>query len=113
MLPILSNKAHLSSCLAAKLRLDHVGSYQRFAESLAVARPGQHADDRVYMRAYLSIKRETLNAVTPFKLKSGCFRASDKLIAYLTTSAFVRVNEVQKARERLSAMGARIKTLTA
>lgn len=44
----------------------------------------------IYTRADPSIKREALDAVTPPKLKSGRFRASDKLIASLTTSSFMR-----------------------
>jgi integrase/recombinase XerD len=44
----------------------------------------------IYTRADPSIKLETLDAVTPPKLRSGRFRASDKLIASLTTSAFMR-----------------------
>lgn len=44
----------------------------------------------IYTRADPSIKREALDAVTPPKLKSGRFRASDKLIASLTTRSFMR-----------------------
>ena len=44
----------------------------------------------IYTRADPSIKREALDAVTPPKLKSGRFRASDKLIASLTTPSFMR-----------------------
>jgi site-specific recombinase XerD len=52
-----------------------------------------HADmqtTEIYTRADPSIKREALDAVTPPKLKSGRFRASDKLIASLTTPSFMR-----------------------
>ena len=44
----------------------------------------------IYTRADPSIKREALDAVTSPKLKSGRFRASDKLIASLTTPSFMR-----------------------
>jgi site-specific recombinase XerD len=44
----------------------------------------------IYTRADPSIKREALDAVTPPRLKSGHFRASDKLIASLTTPYFMR-----------------------
>jgi integrase/recombinase XerD len=44
----------------------------------------------IYTRADPSITREALDAVTPPKLKSGRFRASDKLIASLTTRSFMR-----------------------
>ncbi len=44
----------------------------------------------IYTRAGPSIKRETLDAVTPPKLRSGRFRASDKLIAPLTPRTFMR-----------------------
>jgi integrase/recombinase XerD len=44
----------------------------------------------IYTRADPSIKLETLDAVTPPKLRSGRFRASDKLIASLTTRPFMR-----------------------
>lgn len=44
----------------------------------------------IYTRADPSIKREALDAVTPPKLKSGRFHASDKLIASLTTPSFMR-----------------------
>jgi integrase/recombinase XerD len=44
----------------------------------------------IYTRADPSIKREALDAVTPPKLKSGRFRATDKLIASLMTSSFMR-----------------------
>jgi site-specific recombinase XerD len=44
----------------------------------------------IYTRADPSIKREALDAVTPPKLKSGRFRATDKLIASLATPAFMR-----------------------
>jgi len=44
----------------------------------------------IYTRADPSIKREALDAVTPPKLRSGRFRASDKLIASLTNPSFMR-----------------------
>jgi site-specific recombinase XerD len=44
----------------------------------------------IYTRADPSIKREALDAVTPPRLKSGRFRASDKLIASLVTSPVMR-----------------------
>jgi site-specific recombinase XerD len=44
----------------------------------------------MYTRADPSIKLEALDAVTPPKLRSGRFRASDKLIASLTTPSFMR-----------------------
>jgi hypothetical protein len=44
----------------------------------------------IYTRVDPSIKLETLDAVTPPKLRSGRFRASDKLIASLTTHSFMR-----------------------
>jgi site-specific recombinase XerD len=44
----------------------------------------------IYTRADPSIKREALDAITPPKLKSGRFRATDKLIASLATPAFMR-----------------------
>jgi site-specific recombinase XerD len=44
----------------------------------------------IYTRADPSIKREALDAVTPPKLKSGRFRATDKLIASLVTSSVMR-----------------------
>jgi site-specific recombinase XerD len=44
----------------------------------------------IYTRADPSIKLEALDAVTPPKLRSGRFRASDKLIASLTTRSFMR-----------------------
>jgi integrase/recombinase XerD len=44
----------------------------------------------IYTRADPSVKREALDAVTPPKLKSGRFRATDKLIASLTTPSFMR-----------------------
>jgi integrase/recombinase XerD len=50
----------------------------------------------IYTRADPSIKREALDAVTPPKLKSGRFRASDKLIASLTTPSFMRRERCSK-----------------
>jgi site-specific recombinase XerD len=44
----------------------------------------------MYTRADPSIKLEALDAVTAPKLRSGRFRASDKLIASLTSSSFMR-----------------------
>lgn len=44
----------------------------------------------MYTRADPSIKLEALDAVTPPKLRSGRFRASDKLIASLTTRSVMR-----------------------
>jgi site-specific recombinase XerD len=44
----------------------------------------------IYTRADPSMKREALDAVTSPKLKSGRFRATDKLIASLTTRSFMR-----------------------
>ena len=44
----------------------------------------------IYTRADPSVKREALDAVTAPKLKSGRFRATDKLIASLTTRSFMR-----------------------
>lgn len=44
----------------------------------------------IYTRADPSIKLEALEAVTPPRLRSGRFRASDKLIASLTTHSFMR-----------------------
>jgi integrase/recombinase XerD len=45
----------------------------------------------IYTRADLSIKLEALDAVTAPSLRSGRFRASDKLIASLTSgSSFMR-----------------------
>src|SRR4030095_5843750 len=48
----------------------------------------------MYTRVDPSIKLEALEAVTPPKLRSGRFRASDKLIASLTGSSFLRGNEI-------------------
>jgi integrase/recombinase XerD len=44
----------------------------------------------IYTRADPSVKREALDAVTPPKLRSGRFRATDRLIASLTTASFMR-----------------------
>lgn len=44
----------------------------------------------IYTRADPSVKLEALNAVTPPSLRSGRFRASDKLIASLTDRRFMR-----------------------
>jgi integrase/recombinase XerD len=45
----------------------------------------------IYTRADPSIKLETIEAITPPSLRSGRFRASDKLIASLTRrSSFMR-----------------------
>lgn len=44
----------------------------------------------MYVRADPSIKLEALEAVTAPKLRSGRFRATDKLIASLTTPSFMR-----------------------
>ncbi len=44
----------------------------------------------IYTRVDPSIKLEALEAVTAPKLRSGRFRASDKLIASLTTPSFMR-----------------------
>ena len=44
----------------------------------------------IYTRVDPSIKLETLDEVTPPKLRSGRFRASDKLIASLTIHSFMR-----------------------
>lgn len=44
----------------------------------------------MYTRADPSIKLEALNAVTPPKLRSGRFRATDKLIASLTAPSIMR-----------------------
>ena len=44
----------------------------------------------MYTRADPSIKLEALDAVTPPKLRSGRFRASDKLIASLTAPSIMR-----------------------
>jgi site-specific recombinase XerD len=44
----------------------------------------------IYTRADPSVKHEALDAVTAPKLKSGRFRATDKLIASLTTRSFMR-----------------------
>jgi integrase/recombinase XerD len=50
----------------------------------------------MYTRVDPSIKLEALEAVTPPKLRSGRFRASDKLIASLTGSSFMRRKERSK-----------------
>lgn len=47
----------------------------------------------MYVRADPSIKLEALEAITPPKLRSGRFRASDKLIASLTGRTFMRRDE--------------------
>ena len=47
----------------------------------------------MYTRADPSIKLEALEAITPPKLRSGRFRASDKLIASLTGRTFMRREE--------------------
>ena len=47
----------------------------------------------MYTRADPSIKLEALEAVTAPKLRSGRFRASDKLIAFLTDRHFMRTEE--------------------
>lgn len=44
----------------------------------------------IYTRADPTIKREALDAATSPKLRSGRFRASDKLIASLTSPTFMR-----------------------
>jgi integrase/recombinase XerD len=44
----------------------------------------------MYTRADPSIKLEALNAVMPPKLRTGRFRATDKLIAFLTSRSFMR-----------------------
>jgi site-specific recombinase XerD len=50
----------------------------------------------MYTRADPSIKLEALDAITPPKLRSGRFRASDKLIASLTTRSVMRTGEHSK-----------------
>src|SRR5215472_15759577 len=50
----------------------------------------------MYTRADPSIKLEALNAVTAPKLRSGRFRASDKLIASLTSRSFMRREDRSK-----------------
>lgn len=50
----------------------------------------------IYTRADPSIKLEMIDAVTPPKLRSGRFRASDKLIASLTTRSFMRSEKRSK-----------------
>lgn len=50
----------------------------------------------MYTRVDPSIKLEALEAVTPPKLRSGRFRASDKLIASLTGLSFMRRKERSK-----------------
>jgi site-specific recombinase XerD len=47
----------------------------------------------MYTRVDPSIKLEALEAITPPKLRSGRFRASDKLIASLTARTFMRREE--------------------
>ena len=47
----------------------------------------------IYTRVDPSIKLEALEAITPPKLRSGRFRASDKLIASLTDRTFMRREE--------------------
>jgi len=44
----------------------------------------------MYTRADPSIKLEALNAVTAPKLRTGRFRATDKLIAFLTSRSLMR-----------------------
>lgn len=50
----------------------------------------------MYTRADPSIKLETLNATTAPHLRSGRFRATDKLIASLTAGSFMRCEDRQK-----------------
>jgi len=50
----------------------------------------------MYIRADPSIKLEALEAVTAPKLRSGRFRAADKLIASLTSRSFMRREERSK-----------------
>jgi site-specific recombinase XerD len=50
----------------------------------------------IYTRVDPSIKLEALEAVTPPNLRSGRFRATDKLIASLTTPSFMRREKRQK-----------------
>lgn len=50
----------------------------------------------MYIRADPSIKLEALEAVTPPKLRSGRFRATDKLIASLTSRTIMRREERSK-----------------
>jgi hypothetical protein len=44
----------------------------------------------IYTRADSSVKLETLESVVPPKLRSGRFKATDKLIASLQNSSFMR-----------------------
>jgi integrase/recombinase XerD len=50
----------------------------------------------IYTRTDPSIKMEALDAATPPTLRSGRFRASDKLIASLTTRSFMRREQRSK-----------------
>jgi site-specific recombinase XerD len=50
----------------------------------------------IYTRADPSVKLESLEAVTPPKLRSGRFKASDKLIASLKSNTFMRRERASK-----------------
>ena len=50
----------------------------------------------MYIRADPSIKLEALEAVMAPKLRSGRFRATDKLIVFLTGPSFMRRDERSK-----------------
>ena len=92
-LSLLEDQAHISSRPEAQLCADRLEATKDLRKvSLWLGHASMQTTE-MYTRADPSIKLEALDAVTPPKLRSGRFRASDKLIASLTARSFMRRDE--------------------
>jgi hypothetical protein len=85
-----NDKTYVSSRLETQLRSDRIGSNQRSAKVSLWIDDANMQTTETHTLADPSIKLEALGAITLPKLRWGRLRASDKLIASLTTRSFMR-----------------------
>src|SRR5216684_2051873 len=83
--------------MAARNSSSHIGSAgdQRSAKGLAVARPCTHTNNGNLHAKDPSVKLEALESVVPPELRSGRFKATDKLIASLRAATLMRSKTTQ------------------
>jgi hypothetical protein len=74
----------------SQLRDEDLTSHQRSSKSFSLARSFQHADHGNVRRADPTVKLEALESAIAPKLRSGRFKATDKLIASLRAGSFMR-----------------------
>ena len=95
-LSVIGHQAHISHVLRHSCALNVLEATKDLRKvSLWLGHANMQTTE-MYTRADPSIKLEALNAVTAPKLRSGRFRASDKLIASLTSRSFMRREDRSK-----------------